>query len=288
MQRGKEKSEGPAIPTSELFGRERAVDERHPRSSTEGPRSAGKDEHQIRTTVGGERLVRREDPLDVLLALVARNMEEIGSNSSLAFALDRVDVVIDAVMNHRNLLGRQAEGPNHFARAVFRYTDDLRHAGGEAARELRRTKVALTRRGGSNLFGVWEQLLNLIEGLASLGERRDAAGLYPFVSKGLENGVVISLNSRLWQMVAGIAASCGEQWDKAQEHFETALRQAHELPHKIAQPEVRRWYAQMLLDRNAPGDRDKARTMLGEATGMYRTIGMPKHLEMVEKMSEAL
>ncbi len=44
----------------------------------------------------------------------------------------------------------------------------------------------------------------------------------------------------------------------------------------------------MLLDRNAPGDRDKARTLLGEATEMYRTIGMPKHLEMTEKMSEAL
>ena len=93
---------------------------------------------------------------------------------------------------------------------------------------------------------------------------------------------------RLWQMVAGIAASCGGQWDAAQEHFETALRQAHELPHRIAQPETRRWYAQMLLDRNSPGDREKARTLLGEATEMYRTIGMPKHLEMVEKMSAAL
>ncbi len=49
-------------------------------------------------------------------------------------------------------------------------------------------------------------------------------------------------------------------------------------------PRVRRWYARMLLERNAPGDRDKARTLLGEATEMYRTIGMPKHLEMVEGM----
>ena len=41
----------------------------------------------------------------------------------------------------------------------------------------------------------------------------------------------------------------------------------------------------MLLDRNQDGDRDKAQTLLGEATEMYRRIGMPKHLEMVEKMS---
>ena len=58
--------------------------------------------------------------------------------------------------------------------------------------------------------------------------------------------------------------SAAEHWNAAQEHYKTALTQAHDLPHKIAQPEVRRWYAQMLLDRNAPGDRDKARTLLGE------------------------
>ena len=47
---------------------------------------------------------------------------------------------------------------------------------------------------------------------------------------------------------------------------------------------MRRWYAQMLLDRNAAGDRDKARTLLGEAVDQYRTIGMPKHLAMAEGM----
>ena len=37
----------------------------------------------------------------------------------------------------------------------------------------------------------------------------------------------------------------------------TALRQAKELPHRIAQPEVRRSYAPMLLDRKAAGDADR-------------------------------
>ena len=89
-------------------------------------------------------------------------------------------------------------------------------------------------------------------------------------------------------MVAGIAAAGGERWDAAQEHFETALEEAHELPHVVGQPEVRRWYARMLLDRDAVGDQDMARTLLGEATATYRAIGMPKHLEMVEKMLTAL
>lgn len=138
-----------------------------------------------------------------------------------------------------------------------------------------------------NPFGLWELVVNVVEGLAVLGRKREVADLHGLVvkeiRKGRERG--ISWHFRLWQMVAGIAASGGGHWDAAQEHFETALKQAQELPHVIGRPETRRWYAQMLLDRNAAGDRDKARAFLGEATEMYRAIGMPKHLEMVEKMS---
>ena len=155
---------------------------------------------------------------------------------------------------------------------------------GQAVPALEQIQSTLPQPGGSHLYGVWEQALSVIEGRAMLGERQAAAALYPLVLSGLELGVVTSLNNRLWQMVAGIAAACGQHWDAAQEHYETALQQAHDLPHKIAQPEVRRWYAQMLLDRDAPGDRDQARTLLGEAMDQYRTIGMPKHLAMAEGM----
>ncbi len=55
-----------------------------------------------------------------------------------------------------------------------------------------------------------------------------------------------------------------------------------------AQPEVRRWYARMLIDRDGPGDRDKARELLTEAIAMYRKIGMPKHVEMAEAMLHEL
>ena len=135
-----------------------------------------------------------------------------------------------------------------------------------------------------NPFHIWDQALSAVEGLTLLGRPAGAAELYPLVAKGLRKGAVLSVQFRLWQMVAGIAAACGQHWDAAQEHYESALTQAHDLPHKIAQPEVRRWYAQMLLNRNAPGDRDKARTLLGEAIDRYRTIGMPKHLAMAEGM----
>ncbi len=60
------------------------------------------------------------------------------------------------------------------------------------------------------------------------------------------------------------------------------------LPIVIAQPEVRRWYARMLIDRDATGERDKARELLTEAIAMYRKIGMPKHVEMAEAMLREL
>ena len=139
-----------------------------------------------------------------------------------------------------------------------------------------------------NTLSVWDELLNVTEGLVVLGRRPEAARLYPVVLRGSRKAILGGSGPALWQTGAGVAAGCGEQWDAAQGHFETALRQAREIPNRIAEPETRRWYAEMLLDRNAPADRDKARTLLGEATEMYRTIGMPKHLEMMEKMSAEL
>jgi len=84
--------------------------------------------------------------------------------------------------------------------------------------------------------------------------------------------------------LAGIAAASGRQWDVAVERFETALRQAHEIPFIIEQPEVRRWYADMLIERGAPGDVEKARHLLAEAIEMYRMIGMPRHIGLAERL----
>ena len=62
------------------------------------------------------------------------------------------------------------------------------------------------------------------------------------------------------------------------------MRLTNDVPVVMAQPEVRRWYARMLIDRDGPGDRVKARELLTEAIAMYRGIGMPKRVEMAEEM----
>ncbi len=155
-------------------------------------------------------------------------------------------------------------------------------------RQMRRTKVEefLPRRGQANTLGSWALLLSVTEALAVSGRPERAARLYPLVLEAIEKtgSLIRNLEPRLLQTVAGIAAAAGRQWEKAEAHYQTALRQAHELPIVIEQPEVRRFYAQMLIERDAPGDRDKARQLLAEAIAMYRQIGMPKHLEMAEAM----
>ena len=60
------------------------------------------------------------------------------------------------------------------------------------------------------------------------------------------------------------------------------------IPHRLQQPEVRRWYARMLIERDESGDRDKARQLLGEAIDGYRALGMPRHLEMAEELRAKL
>ena len=89
---------------------------------------------------------------------------------------------------------------------------------------------------------------------------------------------------RLTDTLAGISAGAGQNWTQAEEHFRSALRRTEELPHIIEQPEARRFYARMLLDRNAPGDRETAQRLLTEAIEMYRRIGMPQHLELAETL----
>ena len=118
-----------------------------------------------------------------------------------------------------------------------------------------------------------------IEALTVIGDREQASDFYPLLREHIATtGVVLHwLSPYLLQRVAGIGAMAGRQWDLAEEHFQTALQQAHELPFDIEAAETRRWYAQMLLDRNAPGDRHQATDLMKAAIPLYRRLGMPRH-----------
>ena len=161
------------------------------------------------------------------------------------------------------------------------------YASDQAALALLETDIALPDSEHANASEAI-RLIYTIEGLGVLGENTKAAELYPQVSKIAKRVPTLLYCGLMTQTVTGIAAAAGEQWDKAVEHFETSLRQAHEFPHKLEQPQVRYWYAKMLTDRNAPGDRDKARQLLGEAIEAYKSIDFPRHLEMAKELMARL
>jgi class 3 adenylate cyclase/tetratricopeptide (TPR) repeat protein len=169
-----------------------------------------------------------------------------------------------------------------------------------ALRILGEKRDNLPRPSQANTQGAWIMLETAVEGLAVLGERKEASELNSLVLEAIDGGALLRDSGiGLLQTVAGIAAAAGGQWEKAEEHYQIALRQAHELPHKLEQPEVRRWYARMLIDRarsvhpepvegrpskRSAADLEKARQLLTEAVAMYRQIGMPKHVEMAEAL----
>ena len=140
------------------------------------------------------------------------------------------------------------------------------------------------RAGQLNTIGSWDLLSAYLQGMTQLGRRAELSDLYPLTLEALETGVVMARDLTMWEAVAGMAAAGGDQWDAADTHFQTALRQAEEIPNKIGQPEVRRAYARMLIDRDAPGDKDKARTLLDEAIELYSALGMPKHLDLAKEL----
>ena len=122
-----------------------------------------------------------------------------------------------------------------------------------------------------------------VEALAVIGERDKAAAFYPVLTDMVDDGFALTW-AGLTHNYAGIAAAAGGRWDDAERHFETAFTQAHDMPFVLAQPETRRWYAWMLIDRNEPGDRDKAAGLLKEAIRMYGEIGMPTYVELAEEL----
>ncbi len=141
--------------------------------------------------------------------------------------------------------------------------------------------------GQANPWGSWALLRGAVEALHVLGEHGRAGALYDLVVECIERTGVIGdpyFDCKLLERVAGIAAHSAHRYDDAERYFRTALRQAAELPHLPEQAHTRRFFARMLLDRDGPGDRAEAATFAAEAADLYRRMGMPRHLEMVEAL----
>src|SRR4029077_13536289 len=157
------------------------------------------------------------------------------------------------------------------------------HGGALAILDEKRTW--LPRIGQQNTMGSWWMLALVIEGLVMLGEQSQAGQLYPLVRALVGTGAVALWPIfRFTQTIAGIAAAAAHRWEAAEDHFQTALQQAESFPHRLEQAEIRRFHAMMLMDRGAPGEREKAQTLLAEAQETYPRIGMPRHIEITRTL----
>ena len=158
---------------------------------------------------------------------------------------------------------------------------------GDVVAVLDRRRAELPQPGRPNFWGSWYMAAAAIEALAVVGERQRAASLYPHIREFISTTEVVLhfLGSyHLLERIAGIAADADGQWDRAEDHFRTALRQAEELPFELEGAETRRFYAEMLLKRAGPGDCDQARILVEQAVAVYCRIGMSRHEELALRL----
>jgi hypothetical protein len=128
----------------------------------------------------------------------------------------------------------------------------------------------------------------VIEGLALLGRSEEAAALAPNAEHVVANGPQCVFSQHLFRTSAGIAAAGARDWTRAEEHHRIALHQADSAPYRVAQAIGRSWYADMLLARNLPGDRQRARELLQEALRQYESMSMAWHARRAAGRIQAL
>jgi tetratricopeptide (TPR) repeat protein len=140
--------------------------------------------------------------------------------------------------------------------------------------------------GRRNLIGAWITLDAWVIALALAGERERVAVLYPLCAayaKAIVVSYLFGTGPGHSQTVAGIAAHAAGLSDKSREHFETAIRQADELPHRLLQPTARFWYGRTLADHADPAERVRGRALIEAAAADFRLLEMVPYAELAER-----
>jgi len=113
---------------------------------------------------------------------------------------------------------------------------------------------------------VWTSVVvNLGEAVCALHDRPAAAALYEELRPVAQQVDVLALVvacSGSYGLCAGSLAACLDRWDDAERHFTDALAMNERLGARPFVVHTRRAWAEMLLDRNAPGDAARARDLI--------------------------
>lgn len=140
--------------------------------------------------------------------------------------------------------------------------------------------------GRRNAHGAYLALDAFISGLTLIGDRDRCGALYPLALDYIRTGQVFSAicfgfgNPHL---AAALAADAAGLADQAREHFETALRQAHEVPIRLLQPTVLYGYGRSLSTTADTADRARGRAMVEAALVDFRALEMVLHANLAER-----
>jgi hypothetical protein len=96
----------------------------------------------------------------------------------------------------------------------------------------------------------------------------------PFAGQNVWIYMTLSIGSADRQL--GLLATLMDRFDDAERHFAAALDMNARLRARPALALTQRDYAAMLMRRNGPGDRERARELLDAALATAREIGMAK------------
>ena len=138
--------------------------------------------------------------------------------------------------------------------------------------------------GSRNIMGAWTVLDVSVPGLMLTDVVRCGA-LYPSCVGSLATGVIDStlIVPGNPQTIAGIAAHAAGLRDRAREHFETAIRQADALPHRLLQPTARYWYGRLLVEDPHPAEQARGRAMIEAAATDFRSLEMVTYASVAEQ-----
>jgi tetratricopeptide (TPR) repeat protein len=143
---------------------------------------------------------------------------------------------------------------------------------------------ALPRHGHSNLIGSWTLATLGAEAIGLVGGRC-AGRLHDLMREAIATGAVMrQFDGRLLQTAAGMAAARAGRSEAAEEHFNVALRQVNDLPHRLERPHVRHAYARLLLERGGRANAERAHEHAEVAVRDYAAIGMSRHAALAREL----